>query len=161
MELENNKYYVGKTSRIEERFEKHLNGRGSEFTKKYKPIKIHKVYKELSEFDEDNHTKKYMKIFGIDNVRGGSYCNINLSNQQIDLLNKELCTTNNTCYRCGRDTHFANLNNNTKMICYRCGRYTHYERNCYANISFHTHINGRNLNDTILVAKSIFRYFKY
>ena len=41
------------------------------------------------------------------------------------------------------------------------GRYTHYERNCYANISFHTHINGRNLNDTILVAKSIFRYFKY
>ena len=102
-----------------------------------------------------------MKIFGIDNVRVGSYCNINLSNQQIDLLNKELCTTNNTCYRCCRDTHFANLNNNTKMICYRCGRDTHYERNCYANISFHTHINGRNLNDTILVAKSIFRYFKY
>ena len=187
LELENNKYYVGKTSRIEKRFKNHLNGEGSQFTKKYKPIKIYRVYKKLSEFDEDNYTKKYMKLFGIDNVRGGSYCNIVLSKYQIDLLNKELCTTNNTCYRCGRDTHLANfcyanthidgsnLNYNKKIICYRCGRDTHYERNCYAN----THINGRYLNDTSLiaqfrnlslndtlhntisVAKSIFRYFKY
>lgn len=191
LELENNKYYVGKTSRIEKRFDEHLNGRGSEFTKKYKPNKIYKVYKELSEFDEDNYTKKYMKIFGIDNVRGGSYCNINLNINQMNLLNKELNTIDNTCYRCGRDSHYANfcyakthingsnLNYNTKMICYRCGRDTHIDRDCYAN----THIDGSDLNNislntqfrnlsinntihstvdnTISVAKSIFRYFKY
>lgn len=187
LELENNKFYVGKTSKIEKRFNDHINGQGSEFTKIYKPIKIHKVYKEVSEFDEDNYTKKYMKKFGIDNVRGGTYCNIVLLKHQIDLLNKELCTTNNTCYRCGRDAHFANfcyakthingndLNGNTQMICYRCGRDTHYDRDCYAN----THVDGSNLNynglisqfgnisinitidNTISVAKSIYRYFKY
>ena len=90
LELENNKYYVGKTHNVEKRFNEHLNGNGSEFTKIYKPMKIYKVYKVLSEFDEDNYTKKYMKIYGIDNVRGGSYCTKDLNKHQINLLNKEL-----------------------------------------------------------------------
>jgi hypothetical protein len=95
-----------------------------------------------------------MKLFGIDNVRGGTYCNVVLSKHQIDLLNKELCTTSNTCYRCGRNTHYANncyatthINGNvlSNITCYRCGRNTHYANNCYAT----THINGDSLSDNI------------
>lgn len=182
LELENNKYYVGKTHNIEKRFNDHLNGNGSEFTKIYKPIQIYKIYKELSEFDEDNYTKKYMKIYGIDNVRGGSYCTKDLNKHQIDLLNKEFNTINNVCYRCGRNSHYANFcyakthidgsKLNKSIICYRCGRDTHYERDCYAS----THINGSRINgscinnefnfhnimdNTISAVKSIYRYFKY
>ena len=179
LELENNKFYVGKTSKIEKRFNDHINGQGSEFTKIYKPIQIYKIYKELSEFDEDNYTKKYMKLFGIDNVRGGTYCNVVLSKHQIDLLNKELCTTNNTCYRCGRDTHYAN----------NCYANTHIngtilsnkiENNIYSKVNNSINYNSlitqfkslsindtiyNNINDTfsntVSVVKSIYRYFKY
>ena len=146
LELENNKYYIGKTSRIDKRFNEHLNGKGSRFTKIHKPIKIYKVYKELSEFDEDNYTKKYMKLFGIDNVRGGSYSNINLNDNQINLLNKELNSKDNLCYRCDRNTHNAN--------------------DCYASININgSHIDNYSIysiiDNTISVVKSIFRYFKY
>src|SRR5438309_9997168 len=87
--LENNKYYVGKTNNVERRYNEHLNGRvddlGSEWTKLFKPIKlIH--YEEINggEFSgylEDIFTKKYMKKYGIDNVRGGTYVNIELNNE--------------------------------------------------------------------------------
>jgi hypothetical protein len=44
---------------------------------------------------------------GIDNVRGGSYSNVNLTEQQRDSLTKELRTAQNACFKCGRKGHFA------------------------------------------------------
>jgi predicted GIY-YIG superfamily endonuclease len=39
LKLEENKWYVGKTYRkVKERFQEHLDGKGSSWTKKYKPI---------------------------------------------------------------------------------------------------------------------------
>jgi hypothetical protein len=38
LELEDNKFYVGKSSLKEERIKRHTNGYGSAWTKKYKPI---------------------------------------------------------------------------------------------------------------------------
>lgn len=162
LELENNKFYVGKTTNLKYRYQQHLNGTGAEFTKLYKPIAIYKTYNNNSEFDEDNYTKLYMKLYGIQNVRGGSYSNINLTKNEIYILNKELHTLNNECYRCGRKSHFI--------------------KNCYAK----THINGTLLNDyqlndktentlykqsipyintafnnTMSIAKIVYRYFKY
>ena len=39
LELENKKYYIGKTTNPIYRLGKHFNNSGSEWTKKYKPIK--------------------------------------------------------------------------------------------------------------------------
>lgn len=45
LKLKNNKYYIGKTLNVENRFHQHINGTGSSWTKKYKPISIIKKLK--------------------------------------------------------------------------------------------------------------------
>ena len=63
LRLEQDKYYVGKTINVCKRYQLHKNGLGSEWTKLYKPIKIVKVYHDLSPFDEDKITKEYMSRY--------------------------------------------------------------------------------------------------
>ncbi len=67
------KYYIGKTHQLEVRLPQHFQGRGTTWTIKYPPLRVHDVFKAHSPFDEDNVTKQYMEEKGIDNVRGGSY----------------------------------------------------------------------------------------
>ena len=45
------------------------------WTTKYKPIKVVELI-EGDNYDEDKYTLKYMEQYGIDNVRGGSFCQI-------------------------------------------------------------------------------------
>lgn len=73
LKLENNKYYIGKTNKdVVDRYNEHLAGNGSEWTRLYKPIGIVKSQQSSSIFDEDNITKEYMMKYGIDNVRGSA-----------------------------------------------------------------------------------------
>jgi len=73
LKLTSGKYYVGKTFNIDKRYEEHLSGKGSTWTKLYKPTSIIEVRKSTSGFDEDKVTKEYMAKYGIKNVRGASY----------------------------------------------------------------------------------------
>jgi len=108
LKLEDNKYYIGKTGRdVNTRFTEHVNGYGSEWTKKHKPIKIINSSICLSKFDEDNITKEYMIKYGIENVRGGTYCKLNLEDFEIKVLENEFNGINNKCYKCGEDGHYA------------------------------------------------------
>lgn len=43
LKLEQNKYYIGKSNNIDIRLNDHMNGNGSQWTKKYKPIEITEV----------------------------------------------------------------------------------------------------------------------
>ena len=43
LQLEQNKYYVGKTGNPQFRLNNHITGSGSAWTKKYKPIKLIKL----------------------------------------------------------------------------------------------------------------------
>ena len=43
IELENNKYYIGKTSNPDFRINQHFNGDGSMWTRKYKPIRLYSL----------------------------------------------------------------------------------------------------------------------
>lgn len=82
LKLESGKYYVGKTHREEGpeyRFQQHILGNGTEWTKKYKPISILESYEHNSSWEEDVLTKKYMMKYGIENVRGGAYIEFNIS----------------------------------------------------------------------------------
>ena len=60
------------------------------FVRKYNPINIveQKSYIEIE--DIDKYVKKYMNLFGIDNVRGGSYSNEILEDYKIKTLQSEL-----------------------------------------------------------------------
>lgn len=106
LKLKEGKYYIGKTKNIEKKWNEHLSGEGSEWTKKYKPILLMKIIVSTSYFDENKYVKKYMAKYGIENVRGGTYSNIDLDDNSISVLQKEIRHSKNLCTRCGKNTHF-------------------------------------------------------
>ena len=108
LKLIQDKYYVGQTDKfVEERYQEHLLGQGSEWTAKYKPLSIEKIILDSDNYEEDKQTKIYMTQYGIDNVRGGSYAQIILPDYQLKALEIELCTSQNKCFNCQEIGHYV------------------------------------------------------
>lgn len=105
---ERGKYYVGKSDNVEARFRQHMRGDGCAWTRAYKPIKILKIVRNTSPFEEDKQVKILMTRHGIENVRGGTYAQMNLDYATTQILKRELYGTTDGCTRCGRTTHFVN-----------------------------------------------------
>jgi predicted GIY-YIG superfamily endonuclease len=124
LKLKRGHFYVGKSDNVKQRVDNHFKGKGCEWTKCHKPIKLVKTIKNVSHFEEDMQVKILMSKHGIDKVRGGSYNQIELNDTQIECLNNELNMAANKCLRCGRNTHFI--------------------KDCYAS----THANGTPLIDS-------------
>jgi hypothetical protein len=144
LQLKQGKYYVGKTSNPNFRIKSHFNSEGSEWTKIYKPEKLLELI-EGDDYDEDKYTKIYMDKYGIDNVRGGSYTSIILDKETKKLLEKNSNSTNDRCFKCGKEGHFAincnetkrSINNRKSCIksdvnvkCYVCGKNDHKKEDC-------------------------------
>jgi len=106
LKLKSNKYYIGKTNNPDIRLDSHFNSNGSEWTKLYKPIEVSEVIPDCDPFDEDKYTLKYMEKEGIDNVRGGSFSQIELSDEQIKLINQMIKGASDKCFNCGESGHF-------------------------------------------------------
>lgn len=79
LELEEGKYYVGQTISVDIRFKEHLIGKGANFTKEYKPIRVVKTYNtktrnNLKAFLYENFiTLLFMERYGCRNVKGGQF----------------------------------------------------------------------------------------
>jgi len=104
--LEFNKYYIGKTKNPDIRLDYHFNSNGSEWTRIYKPIKVYEIIPNCDSYDEDKYTLKYMEKEGINNVRGGSFSQIELSDEQIKLINQMIKGATDKCFYCGESGHF-------------------------------------------------------
>ena len=137
------------------RYQQHLNGNGSAWTKQWPPVSLERTIKNISPFEEDKITKEYMAKYGIDNVRGGSYVSIELSEFHRTAIQEEIWNAKGLCSNCGRGGHFVkdcfattDVNGNSieyedesedeDNACFRCGRGSHYASECYAS----THIRG-------------------
>lgn len=107
LECQQGKYYVGKTKNIHRRVASHFRGKTTAWTSKYPPVKIIEVISNCDAFDEDKYTKIYMNRYGIDNVRGGTYVQLELDASTKEYLKRELITAQDRCYRCGGEGHFA------------------------------------------------------
>lgn len=74
LRLVDNKYYVGWTEHLMERMKDHFENGGAQWTKKYKPVEVIKVFRGTKQ-DEDRETLTMMISMGKENVRGGKWCN--------------------------------------------------------------------------------------
>ena len=109
LKLEDKKYYIGysennKTCDI--RIKKHFEGNGSKWTKKYKPIEIIEK-KDGDMFDEEKYTLIYIDEYGIDNVRGGSYTKVKLSQNDKEKATQTARSVLNKCFICGSTEHYS------------------------------------------------------
>ena len=137
LKLKNNKYYIGKTKNPNFRLNNHFNAEGSIWTKKYEPISIYELRPNCTDKDESIITQEYMKKYGIDNVRGGPWCSLDISEHK-KTIEHMIKSEDDLCYNCGKTGHFENQcplrkkKVKKKIICERCGRNGHTIDNCYA-----------------------------
>lgn len=154
LSLENGKYYIGKTDDVNRRFLEHMSNKGSEWTKKYKPVEILEVIDDCDEFDEDKYTFKMMALHGIDNVRGGSFVQINLTKDEITFLQKRLNCATDKCIACGSEDHFIKdcpikKRTTAKYYCSICKKYNHNTIDCYKKLKYYCSICNKNDHNTV------------
>lgn len=100
-------YYVGQTARpVDDRLVEHLTGAGSAWTR------LHGV--ESVEFvtpgdgwEELRATVELMRTHGIEHVRGGPFCTVELTAEDYAHIQTLLDTTGNACYDCHEMGHMA------------------------------------------------------
>ncbi|VBB17723.1 hypothetical protein YASMINEVIRUS_186 [Yasminevirus sp. GU-2018] len=107
IELTDGKFYVGKSRSVSSRLEDHFVGHGSAWTQKYKPVKIVSIFPDCDEFEEDRITLKLMREKGVENVRGGAFCNVNLDKTELTIINRMLNSACDSCFICNTQGHYA------------------------------------------------------
>jgi hypothetical protein len=146
--LEKNKYYIGKTNNPVFRLSEHFDNKGSAWTEIFKPIKILELIPNCDNYDEDKYVLKYMDMHGIDNVRGGSFSRYKLSIETIKQLQKMSISSNDKCFKCGKQGHFSGncyVSRKKKIkkkvlvgnvVCFKCGSFGHYSTYCKKSKTF-------------------------
>jgi predicted GIY-YIG superfamily endonuclease len=136
LKLQYNKYYVGKTNNPQFRLENHFSSQGAEWTRLYKPVSLEALIPDCDDYDEDKYTRMYMDKYGVDNVRGGSYTQVVLDKGSKEQLTKMSNGTNDRCFACGKQGHFAkdcSTYSKDNQKCYVCGKSDHKTKDCTSN----------------------------
>lgn len=119
LKLVRDKFYIGQSKDVTMRIQEHFNGIGCDWTRKYKPLEIVAIIPRCSVFDEDKYTIEYMNNYGIDNVRGGTFASINLTQFETEMITKMIRSANGQCVACGSLSHFVK-DCPTKKNDYKC-----------------------------------------
>ena len=99
------KLYMYFVSLEEEKMFLHVDGKEEEkqiiekvqktypFAQIYNPKKVVFILEIKDLYDVDKHVKMFMHMFGVNNTRGGSYCDVILSDDEINCIEKEKAIT--------------------------------------------------------------------
>lgn len=158
LQCTDNKYYVGYTTSLGKRIAAHFAGNGAQYTRQHRPIKT-VLYKEGTPFDELKITLRYMKKYGVENVRGSCWCGHEILGSTVQILqdivayrgyvghiratfkdinrvgleNVQNEFVNELVRNNGRDRVmqvFEQMYNATYEVCYNCGSEYHYASDC-------------------------------
>lgn len=132
--LENNKYYIGFSNNFIQRIYQHFNNIGASWTQLHPVKKILRV-QYGTKLDEVHITQKMMRKHGIENVRGGPWCAIELYEDPFSYRSQLYRDhVNDRCYKCARRGHFAKQCRAIEvLICHCCNGRGHYARECHFN----------------------------
>ena len=164
----NDKFYIGKSMKVEEDYTNHINGTFCSFTKKNKPYKIDCVFSINNILTIDDIICKYITMYGSKQISYKDLYKNNVDDEykkNIIKLKKYYKKNNNICvckeehiindcrYNIKNEICFNMLDNivsninkiyDDNYICCRCGYFGHTIDTCKHNI----HIDGTVINDT-------------
>ena len=137
--LEHRKLYVGYSERpIGDRFIEHFNYRASKWTSMHQPVQVFEFH-EGGKQDENELTLKMMEKYGWWNVRGGSWCQVDMQTCPKALLNRQGVQLP---IPIKQDRVVSKKTIRKIESCSRCGRNSHTAIKCYAK----RHIKGNELD---------------
>lgn len=97
LQLEHGKYFVGGSKDPVKAMEEHREGLGGLWTQVHKPVRIIEQHPFQTEADVDNYTKLTMRKYGMENVRGGSWSDVRLTDASRHHLHKEFHDHSGEC----------------------------------------------------------------
>lgn len=164
LELKGGKYYVDRTADIVGCLQYHQAGKGGEWTRKHGECKIVHLEPSTEKFDEDVVTLEYMHKYGVDNVRGGFYQQVELNDYQSKTIQnllrngqfapKEVTSKYASSLKLSLVLLARNGANNEyydNPTCIKCFRSGHTINACYAR----TDARGNELCESSIVAHRI------
>lgn len=138
LSLENNKFYVGKTTDVAKRFSSHVQGnvRSAHWTRKHKPKSVIETFENADGLEEDRVTLMYMIRYGIDHVRGGPYVSCKLPESTRRHIIHRIRMATDLCGACGSPDHFmkdctaAKTRAQNSVRCKACNSPHHFTEDC-------------------------------
>jgi hypothetical protein len=92
LELEHGKFYAGASSDPVKALEecRERLGSFSQWTQIHRPVRLREVVRVAQVVDLDVYVRKWMLQYGVENVRGGSWSSVRLTDKDRQVLSVEL-----------------------------------------------------------------------
>jgi hypothetical protein len=103
---QDHKIYVGKSKTHLQTVSQHRQFWTSKWVRKYPLVDVVAGFENCNSFDPDKFVLQAMAEYGIENVRGGSFDVLNLTEEQRHVLLRMIRSSLNKCFLCGMDGHY-------------------------------------------------------